>query len=64
LCIEQGLAAQRMLRRGGRDALLHYGARQNPASGRLEAHVWVSVDERTVIGGEEAPGFAAVAAYP
>jgi hypothetical protein len=64
LCIEQGLAAQRMLRRAGCDAVLHYGARQNRASGQLEAHVWVSVDDRTVIGGEEASGFAHVAAYP
>lgn len=64
VCIEQGLAAQRMLRRGGIEAVLHYGARHDPADGRLEAHVWVSVAGRTVLGGDEAPRFAEVAAYP
>jgi hypothetical protein len=64
LCIEQGLAAQRMLRAGGSDAVLHYGIRHHPASRNLEAHVWVTVDGRTVVGGEEAGSFAEVATYP
>ena len=64
MCIERGLAAQRMLRRGGFEAVLHYGIRHRPPSGKLEAHVWVSVDGRTFIGGEEAPLFAEVATYP
>lgn len=64
MCIEQGLAVQRMLRRAGVDALLHYGARHDPQSGRLQAHVWVSVGDETIIGGEDAPGFAELAAYP
>jgi hypothetical protein len=63
-CIEQGLAAQRMLRQTGVDAVLHYGARHDPHSGRLEAHVWVSVAGETIIGGEDASGFAEIAAYP
>jgi hypothetical protein len=63
-CIEQGLAVQRMLRQSGVDAVLHYGARHDPQSGRLEAHVWVSVGGETIIGGEEASGFAEIAAYP
>lgn len=63
LCIEQGLALQRMLRRGGVDALLHYGARHDHDTGKLEAHVWVSVDGRIVIGGEGAPQFAEIARY-
>ena len=62
MCIEQGLAAQRLLRRTGVDARLHYGARQ--AADALEAHVWVSVDGTTLIGGEEASGFALIATYP
>jgi hypothetical protein len=64
VCIEKGLVAQRMLRGAGIDAVLHYGARQTPSDGRLEAHVWVTVDGCAVIGGEEAAGFAAVATYP
>lgn len=62
-CIEKGLAVQRLLRSGGVDALLHYGAR-HAENGMLEAHVWVSVDGETVIGGDEAPGFAELAQYP
>jgi hypothetical protein len=63
-CIEQGLALQRMLRLAGVDAVLHYGARHDPHSRKLEAHVWVSVGGEAVIGGEEAAGFAEIAAYP
>ena len=63
-CIEQGLAVQRLLRQSGVDARLHYGARHHPQSGKLEAHVWVTVGSETIIGGEEAAGFAEIAAYP
>jgi hypothetical protein len=64
VCIEKGLALQRLLRRDGIDARLHYGARHDPNDGKLQAHVWVTVGERTVIGGEEAPGFTEIASYP
>ena len=64
MCIEQGLAAQRMLRRSGIDARLHYGARQGTGEGNLSAHVWVSVDGEIVLGGDEASQFAEVAAFP
>lgn len=64
MCIQKGLALQRLLRSGGVDAVLHYGARRSADSGALEAHVWVSVSAQTIIGGEEAPGFAEVAAFP
>ena len=64
MCIEKGLAAQRLLRRSGADARLHYGARHDPNSAKLEAHVWVTVDGHPMIGGEEAAGFAEVASYP
>lgn len=63
MCIEKGLATQRMLRRRGIDARLHYGARHS-ATGKLEAHVWVSVDGETVIGGEEARDFREIAVFP
>jgi len=61
-CIEQGLAAQRLLRRSGIDAVLHYGARHD--DGELKAHVWVTVDGVAAIGGEQAPRFREVASYP
>lgn len=64
MCIEQGLTVQRLLRRAGVDAVLHYGARHDPQSGKLEAHVWVSVGGETIIGGEAAGGFAELATYP
>ena len=63
VCIEQGLAAQRLLRRGGIDAVLHYGIRNRPAAAKLEAHVWVTVGGETVIGGDAAPGYAEVATF-
>ena len=64
VCIQKGLAAQRMLRAGGANAVLHYGARHHQEDGKLEAHVWVTVGGNPVIGGEEAAGFAPVATYP
>ena len=63
MCFEQGLAAQRILRKSGIDAVLHYGARHSPFSNKLEAHVWVSVGGETVLGGEEA-GFNEIATFP
>lgn len=62
MCIEQGLAAQRLLRSAGIDAVLHYGARQN-APDKLEAHVWVSVAGQPVLGAD-ATGFSEIATFP
>ena len=64
MCIEKGLAVQRLLRRAGTHARLHYGARHHPQTGKLEAHVWVTVGDKIVIGGNEAAGFAEVGAFP
>lgn len=64
MCIEKGLTVQRMLRNRGVNAILHYGVRHHPESGKLQAHVWVTVAGHPVIGGEEAPAFAAVVCYP
>jgi hypothetical protein len=64
MCIEKGLVVQRMLRFGGTDAILHYGARHCDRTRELEAHVWVTVDRRAVIGGAESADFAAIASYP
>jgi hypothetical protein len=64
MCIEQGIAVQRLLRGSGVDAVLHYGGRRHASSGEMEAHGWVSVAGRTIIGGEEAAGFAEVMSFP
>lgn len=64
VCIEKGIALQRMLRRSGRDARLHYGARREAANGVLEAHVWVTLAGIPVIGGDEADNFAELACFP
>jgi hypothetical protein len=62
-CFERGLAAHFMLRRRGRDSTLCYGARNDDSRGP-SAHVWVSLDGRHVVGGEEAPRFALLAQFP
>lgn len=64
VCIEKGIALQRLLRSSGVDAILHYGARHHPDSSTLEAHVWVTVKGEAVIGGKEAAGFVEVANFP
>ena len=64
LCIEQGLAAQRMLRRAGIDARLHYGAHRDTGSDKLHAHVWVSIAGRIILGAEEAKAHAEIATFP
>ena len=61
-CIESAVALRSMLRRRGVAATLHYGIRQTAAEG-LEAHVWLSVEGRTVLGGATAPLFSEVAIF-
>ena len=63
LCFQRGLALQWMLRRRGVDAVLHYGI-GHVASGDLAAHVWIEADHAIILGGEEAPSFTSVAAFP
>ena len=63
LCFERGLAAHMMLRRRGQPSMLHYGARSDGSLGP-NAHVWVRLGARDVIGGEEAARFATLATFP
>jgi hypothetical protein len=63
VCFQQGLALQRMLRRRGVDARLHYGVGYAQGD-ELQAHVWISVDSHIVLGAEQAPAFKCVAIYP
>lgn len=62
LCFERGLALHAMLRRRGLPSRLHYGVAQE--EGKVAAHVWVTLDGRPVIGGEEAPRFTCLATFP
>jgi hypothetical protein len=62
VCFQQALAAQRMMRRRGVDARLHYGIALDRKD--LAAHVWVEVDGRVVIGDGVDRPFARVATFP
>ena len=63
VCFQQGLALQRMVRRRGIDARLHYAIGKDETD-RLAAHVWVSVDGRALIGEQHDNIFMTVATYP
>ncbi len=60
VCFQSALALQMMLKRRGVPSVLHYGIAREEG---LKAHVWLSVDGATVMGGEEAPRFSEVAAF-
>lgn len=62
VCIHEGLTTQRLLRRRGVPAVLCYGTRVD--GDNLSSHVWVRVDDKIVIGGEDAPAFTLLATYP
>lgn len=61
-CIEQGFAAQWMLRRRSVPAVLHYGVAKR--DGGLAAHVWVRSGANDVIGCENSGDFSEVAQFP
>ncbi|MEG3154973.1 lasso peptide biosynthesis B2 protein [Sphingomonas sp. RB1R13] len=63
VCFQQGLALQRMVRRRGIDARLHYAIGKDETD-RLAAHVWVSADGRALIGEQHDNIFMTVATYP
>lgn len=63
VCFQQGLAVHLMLRRRSFPSILNYGITQSTERG-LEAHVWVTEQDETVIGGEEAGRFTCIATFP
>jgi len=63
VCIERGIAMQRMLRRRGFDARLQYGAAMGPAAA-LSAHVWVTLADQIVIGEDSSDDYARLASFP
>ena len=62
VCFQQGLALHLMLRRRGIATTLNYGIAQQ--EGRLTAHVWVSDQGATIIGGDVADAYTLVASFP
>ena len=63
MCFQKGLALQRILRRRGIDAQLHYGIAKE-FEGKLAAHVWIAAQDRVVVGGEFAADYREVAVFP
>ncbi len=59
LCFPQALAAHVMLRIRGVESQVIYGVRRS-AEGKLRAHTWLRVGDRTVLGGETEPLFTPV----
>jgi hypothetical protein len=59
-CLPQALAVQRMLRRRGIPARLHLGV---GAIADAEAHAWVTVGHKAVIGASERDRFSPLAAF-
>jgi hypothetical protein len=55
-CLAKAVAAEAMLDRGARGPEVHIGARRSER-GELEAHAWVEVDGRVVVGAEEREAF-------
>ena len=63
VCFQKGLATHWMLRRRGIPSKLHYGVSQT-ARPALSAHVWVSVNNTIIIGGDAADAYACLATFP
>jgi hypothetical protein len=61
LCLPRALAAHAMLRRRGIASRLCLGVARNGE--QITAHAWTEVDERKVIGGEDAASFTQLAVY-
>lgn len=62
VCYQRALAGQRILRKRGYDAVLHYGVK--PTRQRLIAHVWLSLQGRTFISRAERKSYGEVAQFP
>jgi hypothetical protein len=62
VCFPQCLAAYFMLRRRHVSSKLFYGVARD--ANELKAHTWVKVGDRTVVGGDAAPGFTVLATFP
>ena len=61
-CLTQAIAVQALLARAGHSSRLEIGVSKE-ASRDLEAHAWVSCNNRIVIGGPEAARFTRLTAW-
>lgn len=59
VCFPQSLAGYTMLRRRGVPGTIVYGVARSPA-GALIAHTWLTVGDRTVLGGEGSEAFSPI----
>jgi hypothetical protein len=64
VCLQQAIALQWMLRRRGIDAILHYGVQMPRDANKITAHVWVSVDNKVLLGAPQHEHYTEVARYP
>lgn len=62
VCMQQSLAMYAMLARRGYDSTFRMGAKIDPQGG-LQAHAWLEVGGRTVIGEDGLPGIAPLARF-
>jgi hypothetical protein len=60
-CLAQAVTVHLMLRRRAISHVIHFGVRKH--EDRLEAHAWVSVGERIVVGEAGVPTFQPIASY-
>ena len=61
MCFAQGIAADRMLKRGGIRHILHYGVLRD--NSELKAHVWVTTAGQGVVGVSASRGYTEIAQY-
>lgn len=62
MCLQQAIAARRMLARRGIPAILHYGAGRDE-SGVLVAHAWIEAEGERLTGYPVPQGIAAIGAF-
>jgi len=62
VCLHRALTLHRMLRRRGVPSVLHYGI--SPVSGKFGAHMWVTLGDEILIGGETRAAHVCVAHFP
>lgn len=62
-CFPRAIAAQKMCRSRGIDAVLYYGAASLPGRG-LSAHVWVKDEHEGVVGHQIANHYIVLARFP
>ena len=63
VCFQRGLALHWMLRRRSIPSVMHYGVSQGAKRG-LAAHVWLTLREHVILGGDVTEDYACLATFP